>query len=243
MQLFSLFMGLGALSGLLLSGWRAPQKETMRYLDAGLGILFATLLGSRTFTVAAGWPYYQIHLREIIQVWQGGLSGVGALAGAVLGMIIIALAFKFPLGVLADTYLPLASTLALAAWLGSWVSGSSYGAPSAAWWALPAYDEMGVLDTHLPVQLLGAILSVVIALLLDRAGQRFPVKGLSALLYLFGLSGVILGLSFLRIDPALTWQGLRLDAWGAVGLMIFSAMLVVVLLLRQVINSRLSPKG
>jgi len=215
----------------------------MRYLDAGLGILFATLLGSRALTVVAGWAYYQGHLTEIIQVWKGGLSGIGALAGAALGMIIIALAFKFPLGVLADTYLPLASTLSIAAWLGSWASGSSYGAPSAAWWALPAFDEMGVLDTHLPVQLLGAILSLLIALLLDRVGPRFPIKGITALLYLFGLSGVIFGLSFLRVDPALTWQGLRLEAWGAVGLMIFSALLVVVLLLRQVINRRLSPMG
>jgi phosphatidylglycerol---prolipoprotein diacylglyceryl transferase len=243
MQLFSLIMGIGALSGLLLSGWRAPQKETTRYLDAGLGILFATLLGSRALTVAAGWAYYQDHLSEIIQVWQGGLSGVGALAGAVLGMIIIAWVFKFPLGLLADTYLPLASTLAIAAWLGSWVSGSSYGTPSAAWWSLPAYDEMGVLNTHLPVQLLGAIFSLLIALLLDRISQRFSMKGISALLYLLGLSGVIFGLSFLRFDPALTWQGMRLEAWGAVGLMIFSALLVVVLLLRQVINRRLSPKG
>ncbi|HEX9091920.1 MAG TPA: prolipoprotein diacylglyceryl transferase family protein [Anaerolineales bacterium] len=242
MQLFSLFIGLGTLSGLLLSGWRAPQKETMRYLDAGLGILFAALIGSRALTVAAGWAYYQGHPSEIIQVWQGGLSGIGALAGAALGMIIIAFAFKFPLGLLSDTFLPLANTLSIAAWLGSWVSGSSYGAPSAAWWALPAYDEMGVLDTHLPVQLLGAIFSMLIALLLDRATQRFPFKGISALLYLFGLSGVIFGFSFLRVDPAQTWQGVRLEAWGAVGLMIFSALLLVVLLLRQVINKRLSPK-
>ena len=243
MQPFSLLLGVGALTGLLLVGWRAPQKETVRYLDAAVFSLFVALIISRGSFVWVNWGYYAYHLSEIIQVWQGGLSGVGALAGAVLGMIIITLAFKFPLGLLADTYLPLASTLAVAAWLGSWVSGSSYGAPSAAWWALPAYDEMGVLNTHLPVQLLGSILSLLIALLLDRIGPRFSMKGMSALLYLFGLSGVIFGLSFLRLDPALTWQGLRLEAWGAVALMIFSALLVVVLLLRQVINRRLSPKG
>jgi hypothetical protein len=33
-------------------------------------------------------------------------------------------------------------------------------------------------------------------------------------------------LSFLRGDPALTWLGLRLDAWGAIGFVVIAAWLL-----------------
>ncbi len=242
MQLYSFFLGLGALAGLLLSGWRAPQKEVTRYLDASLGILFASLVGARLVTVMAGWSYYQAHLTEIIQVWLGGLSGVGALAGAVVGILIISIGMKLPVGTLADTFIPLVGTMAVAAWLGSWVSGSGYGAASSAWWALPARDEWGVIETRVPVQLLGAFLSLALTGMLDRLGIRLGAKGTGSALSLFGLSVVIFGLSFLRADPALVIYGLRLEAWGALGLMVVSTILLVVLLLSFLRGRRLAPK-
>lgn len=243
MQVYSLFLSLGVMAGLLLAGWRAPKNEAMRYLDAGLGILFFTLVGSRAFSVAAAWSYYQTHPLEIVLVWLGGLSGVGALAGGLLGMIIIALMFKFPLGILADTFLPLSGTLAIAAWLGAWINGTAYGAPSATWLALPAHDEWGSLLNRVPVQPLGAILSLSVILLLDWASKRLPIKGTGAMLGLFGLSSVILGLSFLRADPAQTVSGLRLEAWGALGLMIISLLMLVVLLLGWNYRRRMSSVG
>src|SRR4030065_623834 len=81
MQPFSILLGLGALAGLLLAGWRAPKKEASRYLDGSLGILLGALLGSRAVAVAVNYSYYQAHPGEIVQVWLGGLSGIGAMAG------------------------------------------------------------------------------------------------------------------------------------------------------------------
>jgi len=243
MRFFSLFLALGAFSGLILAGWRAPQKEVTRFLDAGLGILLGALISGRALTVAAGWSYYQSHPKEIIQVWLGGLSGVGALAGSVLAIFILASLLKYPIGLLADMFLPLAGTLAVTAWLGCWVNGCSYGWTSSAWWALPAPDEWGLLDRRVPVQLLGAIFSLLLIWLLDMAGKRFSIKGLGATLGLFGLSTVVFGLSFLRADPALTWSGLRLEAWGSAGLMFISALIVVVSLLRWKFRRRTSPTG
>jgi hypothetical protein len=42
---------------------------------------------------------------------------------------------------------------------------------------------------------------------------------------------VLFSLSYLRADPTPIWNGLRLDAWGAAGLMLFSALSLVVLLI------------
>src|SRR4030042_1674259 len=79
MQPFSIFLGLGALTGLLLVGWRAPKKDAIRYLDAGLGILLTALVGSRIGAVVINWGYYQSHPGEIVQVWVVGVTRAGCM--------------------------------------------------------------------------------------------------------------------------------------------------------------------
>lgn len=231
MQSFSLLLGLGALAGLILAGWRAPQKDRIRYLDAGVLTLLGALFGSRALTVAVNWTYYQSHPVEIYQVWLGGLSSIGAMIGGLLAIFILGAWLKIHVGVLADVLLPLAGTMAVTAWMGCWVDRCGYGLPSNSWWALPARDEWGVLADRVPVQLLGAITTLILIWLLDRTGMRLPVKGMNATLGLFGVSAVVFVLSYLRADPTPIWNGFRLEAWGALGLMVISSLTVVVLLI------------
>src|SRR4030042_324772 len=162
MQPFSILLGLGVLLGLLLTVWRAPEKKASRYLEAGLWVLWGALVGSRAMTVVINFTYYQSHPGEIVQVWLGGLSGMGALAGGILVIILLAL------------------------------------------W--------GVLTNRVPVQLMGAIITLVLIWLLDWAGKRLPIPGLNAAIGLFGMSAVIIALSFLRADPTPIWNGFRLAA-------------------------------
>ena len=230
MQPFSILLGLGALTGLLLAGWRAPKKEALRYLDAGLVILSGALIGSRAVHVAVYFSYYQTHPGEILQVWLGGLSSIGALAGALIAVVITARWWRTSVGTLADAYLPLAGTLTVTAWLGCWVDRCGYGLATDAWWGLPARDEWGVLAYRVPVQLIGATLTLVYIWLLDRAGKRLAIQGMSAALGLFGLSLEIFVLSFMRADPVQLVYGMRMEAWGAIGLMLVSVLSVVVLL-------------
>jgi prolipoprotein diacylglyceryltransferase len=230
MQLLSILLAVGVLAGLLLLSWRAPQKERVRYVDAGVMVLFGALVGGRGLSVAVNLNYYATHLGEAIQVWKGGFSGIGALVGGVLAIFILSLLWRLPLGTLADALLPLAGTLTIAAWVGCWLDACSYGLPSDAWWALPSGDEWGVIVNRVPVQLLGALATLLVIWLLDWGGRRLPVRGTGAALGLFGVSAMLFGLSYLRADPTPIWNGLRLDAWGAVGLMAFSSLTVVVLL-------------
>ena len=243
MQPFSLLLGLGALAGLLLSAWRAPQKERLRYLDAGVLTLLGALLGSRALAVAVNFDYYQTHLNEIFQVWLGGLSSIGALIGGVLAVFIIARWWKIHLGLLADVLLPLAGTLSVTAWMGCWVGRCSYGLPLNTWWALPARDEWGVLADRIPVQFVGALLTLFLIWLLDRSARRMPVQGMSAALGLYAISAIVFLLSYLRADPTPIWNGLRLEAWGAMGIMIFSSFTVVVLLFNWQYKKYHIPQG
>jgi prolipoprotein diacylglyceryltransferase len=243
MQYFSILLGVGALLGLLLLVWRAPKKETERYLDAGLWILFAALVGGRALAVAVNFNYYQAHSGEIIQVWLGGISGVGALAGGMVAIIILSIWWKLPAGKLADTLLPLAGAIAITAWLGCWADRCGYGLLSELWWAIPGRDEWGVLANRVPVQLIGAILTLVLLWLLDWASKHISIPGLVATIGLFGISAVIFSLSFLRADPIPILNGLRLEAWAAIGLMIISLTAVVVLLLHWKFKKKDNPRG
>src|SRR5512135_930391 len=102
MHVFSILLAVGALAGLLLLSWRAPQKERIHYVDAGVLTLVGALVGGRSFNVAVNWGYYSTHSGEVFQVWRGGFSGIGALIGGVLAIFILALWWKLPLGELAD---------------------------------------------------------------------------------------------------------------------------------------------
>jgi phosphatidylglycerol:prolipoprotein diacylglycerol transferase len=224
MQTYSLLLGVGALSGLLLACWRAPQKELSCYMSAGAWALVGTLIGSRAVAVMINFPYYQAHPGEIIQVWMGGLSGIGALIGGVISVFIVAKWKNIDRGAMADAVFPLAGTVMVTAWLGCWIGRCSYGFPSEAWWAMPVKDEFGVLANRIPVQLIGAFSTLAIVWVLELATKRFPTCGLSALIGLFALSTEMFLISFLRADPAPMVNGMRLDAWGALGLMAFSAL-------------------
>jgi len=212
-------------------GWRAPKKETIRYVDAAVLVLLVGLAGSRAAYVAVNWGYYGSNLEEIVQVWKGGLSGIGALAGALIGTGVIAIWWRLSAGVLADTCLPLAGSMTITSWLGCWVGACAYGAPSSEWWALPGPDEWGVLVRRVPVQLMGALLTLLLLIGLEWLGRRWQT-GVTASAGLFGISAVIFGLSYLRSDPMPIWKGLRLEAWGSAALMVLSAGIVVVLLVR-----------
>lgn len=231
---FSLLLGIGALAGLVLVAWRVPKKLTARYVDAGLGLLLGALIGSRLGYAITNWGYFSQHPGEIFQVWLGGLSGPGALLGGLLGIAFLRLLQWFYLGPLVDGMLPLLGTLAIAAWLGCWVDGSAYGAQSTAWYALPARDEWGVLSARLPVQLLGALLTLGLFTGLEQARGLLRQPGLAGSLGWLGTALILFGLSFLRSDPAQVWHGLRLEAWWAlVVALIALAGLLAVLLTRK----------
>jgi phosphatidylglycerol:prolipoprotein diacylglycerol transferase len=238
MQLFSPLLGAGALAGLILVSWRAPQKERLRYLDSAVLTLLGALIGSRLLAVAVNWTYYQTHLGEIFQAWKGGLSSIGALVGGILAVLVISVVWRMPLGTLSEALLPLAGTISVAAWMGCWLGGCSYGLPANGWWALPGRDELGAVANRVPVQLIGAILTLSLIWILDGVARRFPVRGMGAVIGLLGISVVVFGLSYLRIDPTPVWKGLRLEAWGALGVMIFCGVTLVVLLAHWMIRRK-----
>ena len=221
---FSLFISIGAVLGLSWAILDLKEKHAFRVIDSSLGVLLGGLLGSRAFFVAVHWSYYQEHLLEIPQVWAGGLSSTGALAGAFVAWLILAGLNRQNSAALADQLFPVLMLVAVAAWLGCWLEGIAYGPlAGGAGWSLPARDEWGVFAARFPTQLSGAVLTSGWFWLIETQGKRRKLlPGWVAAWGFWGLSVILTGLSFLRADPVLYWQGLRLDTWGGFSLVLVS---------------------
>jgi prolipoprotein diacylglyceryltransferase len=214
LNLFSLLLGLGATLGLAWVAWLGPEKLALRRFDQGIRRLRGAWLGGRLAHMAMGWSYYSEHVPEIPQLWLGGFSGAGALAGGLLALVLLAIFTHQQLGELADIYLPLATVLAISGWLACWLDGCAYGAETIAWWALPARDEWGELLSRVPLQLLAATLTLGWFWLLDRNRKQLQQAGQATSLALLGMGLIIFLVSFLRVDPSQTWWGWRPETWA-----------------------------
>ena len=235
-MIFSLFLALGTVLGLVWVIYQSPPGLGDTYANIGILVLLAALIGARAAYIIPHWTYFQGRLIEIPQVWLGGLAWPGALAGGVLGTLIVAWVLEMPLGRLADRLQPLLVAFSVTLWLGCWQSGCAYGPESA--FGLPTRDEWGLWKTRLPLQLIAAILTLAsywgIEQLRDRKTGLCP--GMAASLGVSALSLTLLLASFLRADPYPVYRGLRLETWAA----LVSLALGVIFTIGVLIKARIS---
>ncbi len=221
-QPFTLMLTLGAVAGLLWLGM-APHADPGRAgpaararLDAAAAALVVGLLGARLGFVMGRWPYYAAHPGQAWRTWEGGLSWAGGALGALAGLALYAAWSRRSFWHLADALAAPATIVSAAAWTGCLLEGCAYGRRlPASWWAPAAPDLFGNLTPRWPAQSLGAVYSLVLLLALVRLGGRAVRPGLRACLTLAALALGALALSALRADPVGSWAGLRLDALGA----------------------------
>lgn len=220
---YTLLIDLGLAAALAALYLRAPAGRAARWLDAGLAAIVGGFVGARLLFVVVNGDFYFPHIDEIVQIWRGGLSWPGAVAGALLGAWVYASRARERLVPLLDALaLPIA-LLSLLGWGGCLASGCAYGYEVApgdlpGWLTTTAPDIFGLSVPRLATQSLGIAWSIA-ALLLILAAQRgqarrWPEGALGA----YALSLVALGafgLGFTRGDPAPLIAGYRGDLIGS----------------------------
>jgi len=221
---FSLLIAFGAGAGLFSVVSNDAEKKRHARLNAGLGALVGGAIIGRAVYVAVHWGYFQTQLIEIPQIWLGGISGSGALAGGIISLLLIAVIKNENFAELSDALLPLLTALTVSAWLGCWINGSLYGPEVATWWGISARDEWGEYATRWPLQLLGALFTLSIAWGVDQARARgwLRTPGLAAAIEVGGIALTLLWAARLRVDPVPQWRGLGLDAWAAMASILIS---------------------
>jgi phosphatidylglycerol:prolipoprotein diacylglycerol transferase len=225
---YSILLNLGLALGLIGLYVTAPAEKKSRWLDLGIAAIVGGLLGARLVYVLINGAYYATNLAEALMIWRGGLSWVGAVAGALLGAGWWARRLGEPLlPVLDAAALPIVLLSALT-WAGCLAAGCAYGAEVApgqlpAWFAPPTPDLYGLSVPRWPTQVLGMVwgaFSLLVVFGLRR--QRWPegARGLYAL-GLVALGAFFIG--FVRGDPMPLINGFRLDVFGSALVLVVAA--------------------
>lgn len=213
-SLYSILLTSSAVIGLGISAWMIGERKEF-YLDAGIGLLFVTLLGARLGYVIRNLAYFTNYAPQIPQIWLGGISWPGALIGAGAAIVGIHKIWKEPLGELVDSYLPLLGIVTFAIWLTGWGAGIGYGPITDAWFGIPVQDIFGITENRWPLPILGAALSGgwIAGLVLIPLNRWRPKPGCRGIL---GITGIVLingVVSLFRVDPAPILWGLRWETW------------------------------
>lgn len=232
---YGLMIALGAIAATWLMGRRLEARKWGTRDDASSIAIWAVpagVIGARLYHVITDWERFEGRWIDAIKIWKGGL---GIWGGLVLGTIVgLWIAKRRGLNV-SQVLTTVAPALPLAQAIGrfgNWFNQELFGRPTTLPWGLEIDDkhlpkgyESGTLfhPTFL-YESLGCLLLVVVLLQVDRRvnlkpGRLFAVYAAGYALLRFFVEG-------LRIDPAKSAGGLRLNQW--VSIVVFAVAVAIV---------------
>ncbi len=194
------------------------QRFTNDSVIAGVVMLAAGLLMARLTFIILHSGYYFARPLEILFLWQGGLSGIGGFAGALVGLGIYARVTGESLTAHADALAIPGAIIASSCWLGCWLDGCAYGIPLESQFPLlTGFDMLNSETLRWPTQAAGAIFSLLSVGVLLILKDRLP-QGILGMVSFTSIALGVFVVSFFRSDPSLLIAGFRLDTLAALGL-------------------------
>jgi prolipoprotein diacylglyceryl transferase len=188
---YALCMLAAVVAGLWLADWRYRKAggEPGVILRIATVAVPAALIGGRAFTVLTSYREYFGQGRdwtEVLRIWDGGLSTVGALAAGGLAAVLYCRVARIGIGPVTVAAAPaLAVAQAVAVW-GNWFGQVFYGPPSTLPWAVdiaPEHRAAGyqAFATYQPVFLYESLAFLLIALGISYLVGRYSLTGDRAL--------------------------------------------------------------
>jgi len=186
----------------------------------------AGVIGARLYHVATEWDRFSGHLFDIVKIWKGGLGIPGGiLLGAIVG-VMVAKKRNIDIGQMLWAAAPAIPVAQAVGRLGNWWNQELFGRPTTLPWALKI-DAEHMPDGYAPGTLFHptflyeALWNLALAALLVVLGRRMMNSRPGRLMALY-VGGYGLGrfwVEGLRIDPAKSGGGLRLNQWVAIAMM------------------------
>jgi len=199
-------------------------------------VLVAGIMGARLWHVATDWQLYQAQPLQVLFVWQGGLSILGAVAGGLVGIWLYrrqtqtSLSF-WHISDLVVFGLPAGQVIGR---LGNYVNQELYGLPSQLPWAipieplyrLPGYESVVTYHPLFAYEMLAMSIFAVGSWWYSRRCQLDPQwrigSGQWSICYVLYYCVIRFGLDFVRLDKAIV---------GSTGLGLNQLIIVVVFIL------------
>jgi len=162
--------------------------------------------GARIFYVIQHWPYYKMHLPEVVLIAKGGLVWYGAFMGACVAAIIYVRRHKLGILTTADLFLPYVALAQGIGRIGCFLNGCCYGVTTT--WG------------QWPVQWMSFAGLVTLSVVLTAIARKNPKPGTVMICYGLGYGLLRFTLEFFRGDQADVWMGLTLAQLLSVALVL-----------------------
>jgi len=153
-------------------------------------ISLGVLLGGRIIEVFFyEWAYYGLHLYHIPAVWLGGMSTHGILLGAIMGIVVFCLVYRWSFFQIADLLAIAAAYIMGVGRIGNFIDGQIVGGVTDVWWGVQFPDIEGYRH---PVVLYDGIKNLLLIPFLMLIRRLKPPRGVMT-------AHFILWYGFLRI--------------------------------------------
>ena len=222
---YGLMIALGVIAAVWLLGRRLEVRGEGTREDASsiaVWSVIAGVIGSRLYHVVTDWSSFKHDLGRIPQLWRGGLGIPG---GILFGAIVGTWAFKrrgiAPAVGLSAAAPSLALAQSIGRW-GNWWNQELFGKPTTLPWALRIDADKIPLGyapgtTFHPTFLYESLWNFALCITLLVIDRRFRLRpGRLFAMYVVGYAVGRFWVERLRIDPAHTTGGLRINQWVAI---------------------------
>ena len=234
---YGLMIALGAIAATWLMGRRLDARKWGTRDDASAIAMWAVpagVVGARIYHVITDWERFDGRWLDALKIWKGGL-GIwgGLLLGTIVGLWVAKRRGLRP----AETLTIVAPALPLAQAIGrfgNWFNQELFGRATTLPWGLEIDDK------HLPdgfasgtlfhptflYEAIGNIVLMAVLLQVDRRARLRP--GHLFFVYVAGYATLRFFVEGLRIDPAKSAGGLRLNQWTSIVMVAVSVAVLVV---------------
>jgi phosphatidylglycerol:prolipoprotein diacylglycerol transferase len=219
--------------------WGGPAPITaLEFDDFVIWITLGIILGGRTgYVLFYNLPLFLSHPLEILELWNGGMSFHGGVAGCVVAIILFALHRGIPILSLGDVIAAVAPIGLFLGRIANFINGELWGRPTDVPWAM-IFPNGGPIPRH-PSQLYeaaleGVVLCIVLAVLVRAGALKRPGTVTGAFALGYGIARVICEL-FREPDAQLgfLWGGLTMGMLLCIPLMLAGIAILTFALTRE----------
>ena len=210
--------------------WLSTKEAKRKGLDPGLiqdfsfYALLGGIIGARIYFVVFSNPAYFLQKPwEIVAVWHGGISIIGALLGGFLTALWYCRRKKLSFWRFADTLAPGVALGQGAGMFACLLNGDSYGKQTDLAWAITYTDSRAMAPLNIalhPVEIYEMAAYFLVFLLVWQTREKYKTDGFAVLTYLAGYGAARLAVEFFRGNPAIF-------AWGIPAAQVFGVALVL----------------
>jgi len=240
---YGLMIALGVIVAIRIAGRRAESRgvgTTDDFSSIAMWAVPAGVIGGRVYHVITDYELFRGQWFDAVKIWEGGL---GIWGGVALGVLVGAWRARVrglnAWAIVSCAVPAIAVAQAIGRW-GNWWNQELFGRPTTLPWGLDISDYLTVkngysVDTLFhPTFLYESMGCLALAFILIALEKRLqPAPGRILAWYVMGYCALRFGIEGLRIDPAHSAGGLRLNQWVSIGAFSAAALFIGITRLRS----------